>query len=84
MSNQQIDKLPLLTLWFLDQQIVYLTVPLDVRKRVLENSQSASDHQTQFLKINSDIVYCFVFSTNFVRMKQSIQGFKSSVKLASS
>lgn len=32
MSNQQIDKLPLLTLWFVDQQIVYLTVPLDVRK----------------------------------------------------
>lgn len=51
---------------------------------MLENPQSASGHQSQFLKINSDIVYCFVFSTNFVKINQySIQGFKPSIKLTS-
>lgn len=43
---------------------------------VLEESESASGHQARFLKFNSDIVFCFVFLTNFVRMQQSIEGFK--------
>lgn len=66
-SSQQIDKLLLLTLWLVDQQVIYLIVPLDVCKRVLENPQSASGYQSKFLKINSDIICCFIFSTNFIR-----------------